>query len=167
MKDNYIRQRKDATGKQTVYTEIEINASPEVVKSKFFDFEKWGTWNKVHPKIAVKSGNLNDLSTNPKIDLTLDFGRKGDPAPAPVSPKVYENSKEVFNWGFSLGFLLNAKHVFIFESIQSGKATRLVHYEEMKGFFKSFAMNEETKLNMTKCYSAMNESLKKLCEQSS
>jgi|GEM_PF-5202000 len=95
--DTYIRQINEVTGKQTVYTEIVISASPEAVRTIFLDFEKWGTWNKVLPKIAVKSGDINDLSTNPKIDLTLDFVRKGDPAPAPVFPKVYENNKEVFN----------------------------------------------------------------------
>lgn len=71
--------------------------SPEVIKAKLFDFEKWETWNKVHPKIAIKSGDINDLSNNPTLDVYLDFGRKGDPAPDPVAPKVYENSKEVLN----------------------------------------------------------------------
>lgn len=39
-KYNYIRQRKDVTSEQTAYTEIVINASPELVKSIFLDFSR-------------------------------------------------------------------------------------------------------------------------------
>lgn len=61
---------------------------------------------------------------------------------------------------------MNAQYVFIFESIQEGKATRLVHYEEMTGLL-SLVMNEETKVKMTKCYNALNKSLKNICKQPS
>jgi hypothetical protein len=166
MKKNqtYIRNASEVTGKNTAFTEIEINASPELVRSKFLAFDKWGDWNSVIPQIAIKTGNLNNLKTKPTLDLTLNFGRKNDPAPAPVSPKVYENSAEVFNWGFNIG-VLKAVHVFIFEPIDEGKKTRLVHYEKMEGVLK-FVMNEKMKASMVDHYNKMNESLKKISEES-
>lgn len=161
--DAYIRNESDVKGKRTVYTEIEIKATPEIVRAKFLEFKKWPEWNTVIPKIAVKSGDINDLRTNPTLDLTLDFGRKNDPSPAPVSPNVTENNSNVFNWGFKMA-ILKAEHVFIFESINEGKGTRLVHYERMSGMLKSFVMTKKTQANMTERYNTMNEELKNVCE---
>ncbi len=100
---------------------------------------------------------------NLPLTLTLDFGRKNDPAPAPVNPVVYENNEEVFDWGFKRWYL-KANHVFIFEPINNGKGTRLVHYEKMKGLVKSFVLTKKTKKNMTERYELMNEALKKISE---
>ena len=158
----YIRKASEVTGNTTVFTEIEINASPELVRAKFLAFDKWGDWNSVIPQIAIKTGDINDLETKPTLDLTLDFGRKNDPARAPVNPKVYENSAEVFNWGFNIG-VLKAVHVFIFEPINEGKKTRLVHYERMGGILK-FVMNKKMKASMIRQYNKMNESLKRISE---
>jgi hypothetical protein len=55
-----------------------------------------GTWSKVLPTIAVKGDDINNPATNAKIDLSLYFGRKADPAQ--VFFKVYKSKKEVFNW---------------------------------------------------------------------
>ena len=164
-KTTYIRQASEIKGNQVAYTEIEINASPEVVRSHFLAFDKWSEWCAVIPKIAVKSGNIDDLSTKPTLDLTLNFGRKNDPSQAPVFPKVTENSPEVFNWGFDMK-IIKAEHVFIFESINNGKATRLVHYEKMSGILKSLVMQPKVKANMVKRYNTMNEALKRICETS-
>ena len=165
MKQNYIRQASEVTGKTTAFTEIVINASPEVVRAHFLAFEKWSEWNTVIPKIAVKSGNLDSMETKPTIDLTLNFGRKNDPAPAPVNPKVIENSPEVFNWGFNMG-LIKAEHVHIFESIDGGKSTRFINYERMSGLMKGAVMNAEMRENMVAKYNEMNAAFKKVCESS-
>ena len=161
--DTYTRQASEVKGRRTVFTEILINASPEIVRAKFLAFKKWPEWNAVIPKIAIKSGDINNLDTKPTLDLTLDFGRKNDPAPAPVNPVVYENNEEVFDWGFKRWYL-KANHVFIFEPINNGKGTPLVHYEKMKGLVKSFVLTKKTKKNMTERYELMNEALKKISE---
>ena len=46
---NYIRNVDEIKGKRIVYTEININAAPEVVKKKFLEFNKWSKWCKVIP----------------------------------------------------------------------------------------------------------------------
>ena len=38
---DYIKNVDEIKGKRTVYTYININASPEVVKKKFLEFNKW------------------------------------------------------------------------------------------------------------------------------
>ena len=74
--DNYIKNVCKVKGKRTVFTEINIDASSELVRNKFLEFSKWSKWCKVIPKIRVLSGDINNLETKPKLDLTLDFGRK-------------------------------------------------------------------------------------------
>jgi len=164
-KTTYIRQLTDVTGKTTAFTEIIINASPEVVRAKFLEFKQWGEWNTVIPKISVKKGSLNDLTTKPTLDLMINFGRKNDPAPAPANPRVYENSPEVFYWGFNWG-ILKAEHVHIFESFDGGKRTRFVHYEKMSGLMKGLVMKPEMRENMVAKYNTMNTAFKKYCEVS-
>lgn len=165
MKSNYIRQVQEIKGKTTAFTEIIIDASPDSVRAKFLDFEKWGEWNTVIPNIEVKRGNINNLNTKPNLALVLNFGRKNDPSPAPVNPEIFENSHEIFCWGFNWG-ILKAEHVHIFESIDGGQNTRYIHYERMSGLMKGLVMKTAMRENMVAKYNSMNIAFKKYCEVS-
>jgi hypothetical protein len=160
----YINSPEEVKGKRTVYTEIAINTSPERVKKKFLEFDKWSEWCKVIPQIKVISGDINNLETKPKLDLTLNFGRKKDPQKAPLNPIVTQNSKEVFVWGISYGFLLKAEHVFVFQPTNDGAGTHLIHYERMTGMLSSLFITKKVKANMAKRYTIMNQDFKRLCE---
>ena len=161
---DYIKNVDEIKGKRIVYTEININAAPEVVKKKFLEFNKWSKWCKVIPQIKVLNGDINNLESKPKLELTLDFGRKKDPRKAPVNPIVTVNSKEVFVWGIYNGFLIKAEHVFVFEAINGGEGTHLIHYERMTGILSPLIMTKKIKVTMTEHYNIMNQDLKKLCE---
>jgi hypothetical protein len=161
---DYLKNIDEVKGKRTVFTEIDIDASPEVVKKKLLEFDKWPEWCKVIPKIKVMDGDINNVETKPKLDLILDFGRKNDPRKSPVNPIVTVNSKNVFVWGVYNGFLIKAEHVFIFEPINDGKGTHLIHYERMTGLLSPFLMTKKLKATMTKHYDIMNQDLKDLCE---
>ncbi|MFT6369705.1 MAG: hypothetical protein ACJAWH_000785 [Maribacter sp.] len=108
----YIKQTSEITGKTTAFTEIIINASPELVRAKFLDVKKWNEWNTVFPTIGVKKRKLNDLTTKPTLDLVINSGQKNDPIPVPSNPKVCENSPKVFYWRFNWG-ILKAQHEHI------------------------------------------------------
>ncbi|MFY0675296.1 MAG: SRPBCC domain-containing protein [Bacteroidia bacterium] len=162
--DSYITDASQVKGKHTIFTEIVINASPQVVRAKFLEFQKWGEWNSMIPEIALKTGNLDSIETKPTLDLTLDFSRKNDPAPAPVFPEVYANNKQVFEWGFHKWYL-HANHPHLFESLDNGTKTRFINYEVMGGLFKSLIMTKKTKANMTEHFIKMNKDFKKFCEQ--
>ena len=111
------------------------------------------------------SGDINNLETKPKLDLTLDFGRKKDPQKAPVNPIDTVNNKDVFVWGIYNGFLIKAEHVFVFESINDGKGTYLIHCERMTGILSPFLITKKIKENMTKSYNIMNQDLKNICKK--
>ena len=161
---DYIKSKGEINGKRTVYTEININASPEAVKRTFLEFSKWSDWCKVIPQIQVVNGNINNLESRPKLELTLDFGREKDPQKVPVNPIVTVNSKEVFVWGLYNGFLMKAEHVFVFKPTNDGKGTHLIHYERMTGILSPLVMTKKIKVTMTEHYNIMNQDLKKLCE---
>ena len=76
---DYVKSKGEIKGKRTVYTEININAPSEEVKKTFLEFSKWSDWCKAIPQIQVFSGDINNLESKPKLELTLDFGRKKDP----------------------------------------------------------------------------------------
>ena len=50
---NYIRNAEEVKGKRIVYTEIDIDASSELVRNKFLEFSNWSKWCKVIPEIKV------------------------------------------------------------------------------------------------------------------
>ena len=161
---NYLRSAGEVKGKRTVYTEIDIDASTELVKNKFLEFSKWSKWCKVIPKIKVLSGDIDNLETKPKLDLTLDFGRNKDPQKAPMNPIVTVNNRDLFVWGIYNGFLIKAEHVFVFEPINNSKGTHLIHYERMTGILSPFIITKKVKANMTKRYNIMNQNLKNICK---
>jgi len=90
---------------------------------------------------------------------------KKDPQKAPVNPIVIVNNEEVFVWGIHNGFLIKAEHVFVFEPINDGKETHLIHYEKITGMLSPFIMTKKMKVTMTEHYNIMNQDLKNLCEQ--
>ncbi|MGK0365348.1 MAG: hypothetical protein ACI85O_002414 [Saprospiraceae bacterium] len=51
MKKDYFYQANEVTGKSTAYTEIDINVSPQIARSKFLEFENWSKWCSVIPEI--------------------------------------------------------------------------------------------------------------------
>lgn len=161
--ETYLNHADEVQGKHTIYTEIIINAPPEVVREKFLAFEKWPSWNSVITEIAVKTGNIDSLETKPTLGMTFDFNRKKDPAPAPLNPEVYANDGEAFVWGFDLWYL-KANHVHFFEPIENGTQTRFINYEEMNGWMRSFVMTKKRKANMTAHFIKMNEELRSICQ---
>ena len=159
----YMRHASEVKGKTTAFTEIIIHAPTEVVRENFLNFTKWGEWNTVFTKIEVKKGDIDKLETQPTLNLEIDFGRKNDPSTSPISPRVYENSPEIFHWGFNYG-ILKAEHLFIFESIENNSRTRFINYEKAGGLLKSLVMTQIFRENMVANYNTMNVAFKKLCE---
>ena len=103
------------------------------------------------------------METQPTLNLEIDFGRKNDPSTSPISPSVYENSPEIFHWGFNYG-ILKAEHLFIFESIENNNSTRFINYEKAGGLLKGLVMTQTFRENMVANYNTMNVAFKKLCE---
>jgi len=156
----YLKNIDEVKGKRTVYTEIDINVSPEEVKKIFLEFDQWSKWCKVFPKIEILSGDINLIESKPKLDLTSDFGRKNDPQKFSLNPIVSVNNKNVFVWGIYKGILITSEHVFVSESTNKGKGTHLIYYERMTGMLSPFLMTKKVKSNMAELYNIMNQDLK-------
>lgn len=160
----YLRDQSQVRSAQIVFTEIIIDASPEEVRSAFLDFEKWSEWNSVFPGVKIIQGDIQDVETRPVLALIWDFGQEDHPEEAPFQPIVLHNTPELFHWGVSRGFLIKADHVFLFESLQEGQQTRLVHYEQMRGLLKSFLMSKKNRQVMLESYQHMNQKFQQYCE---
>ena len=48
-----------------IETHIEINASPELVRSVFLDFDQYSDWNPFIKSLKVISGDLNNIDAVP------------------------------------------------------------------------------------------------------
>jgi hypothetical protein len=155
----------DQASKLTAYTEIVINATPEVVRARFLEFEKWPEWNSVITKLEVISGDINDLRNKTQVDALFKMDTTKKPTKAPMKLWVTENSKVAFVWEVKSSFILRAYHVFLFLPTPDGKSTKLVHYEKMTGFLSLF-MSKKIKANMVDRYGQMNKDLKRICEES-
>lgn len=152
------------------YTEIIIDAPPSVVRSKFLDFETRESWDPFHRKIEVTKGSIDgDDSSELEITLTLDMKMNDAPSkffkPLPVS----KNDKESFVWGLEIspcGFgIFRADHAnFFFASDETDNATRFVQYEIMGDIVLRLMFDKEMLLN---AYTAVNQALKKVCEEDS
>jgi hypothetical protein len=160
----FIRTIDDADTR-TAFTEITIDAPPAKVRQKLLAFEEWHEWNPTIPKIIVKSGDLSDLISKPTLELELDLARSGNSRKVPALPVVTVNDANALKWGLNLGVIFQAEHIFLFEPIDGGKATRFVHYERMSGLLSPLFMTNTTKNLMVEGYNAMNEALQKVVEQ--
>lgn len=160
---NFFKSQEEVKGK-TAYTELIINASPEKVRGAFLKLDEWPNWNSVIVKIDVIKGDMNDLSTQPRIDALFHMDTTKAPQPAPMKLWLTANSQQAFVWEVKNGVLLKARHVYLFLPEGGGKATRLVHYERMTGFLSLF-FSKKLRKNMANRYSLMNEELKQLCEK--
>jgi hypothetical protein len=161
--DKYFITEVEVKGK-TAYTEIVINATPKKVREEFLKLTEWPTWNSVIVKIEVLSGDINDISTKPRIDALFHVDTTKAPQPAPMKLWLTANNEQVFIWEVKNGLLLKAKHVYLFLPEDGGNTTRLVHYERMTGFLSLF-FSKKLRGNMENRYGLMNTELKQLCEK--
>jgi hypothetical protein len=157
-KDEVVRESK-----HHVYETIVIDAPPSKVRQGFMDFEKWQEWNSVID-FKIVSGDIDgNLAMKPRIKIGLDIENKGVWTRLPISPVITLNDEFGFGWGVNFGWFARADHVFLFESIEDGKMTRLHHYEIMDGCWTIFTSNQIPK--MRKAYIRMNMELKYFIEK--
>mmetsp|Transcript_11310 Transcript_11310/g.28591 ORF Transcript_11310/g.28591 Transcript_11310/m.28591 type:complete len:178 (+) Transcript_11310:133-666(+) len=152
-----------------VYTEIIIDAPPSEVKSNFLDFESRVNWDPFHRKIEVSNGTLEGDCDDLELTLTLDMNMNDKASKFFMPLSVNANDHESFIWGLVLspcGFgIFRADHANLFLAAdETGNATRFVQYERMADFVAKLAFDEDTLLN---AYTAVNEALKKVCEEAS
>ncbi|KAF8864632.1 hypothetical protein BDZ45DRAFT_721605 [Acephala macrosclerotiorum] len=147
-----------------ISTQIEISASPEVVRAKFLDFSKIPTYS---PNGFFKSIG----PTIPGRPLEPGVRMYNELDGATIKPILLENSPQTFRWRGSMLGLLNAIHIFGFQpSTSSPGHTNFIHEEEFSGLLaflmgegilaRWFGLREKTR----KRFVGYNEDLKRWCE---
>ena len=102
-----------------------------------------------------------------KISVTFDLKMDGNPSTFPLYPTVSQNDEETVVWGMKLtlfGYvMLGIDHAHLFlPSDDTGKSTKLIHYERFGGLIGKYIADTE---NLFNGYVALNEALKKVCEE--
>ncbi|RMJ10072.1 hypothetical protein CDV36_010283 [Fusarium kuroshium] len=92
---------------QTMIAEIEIQASPETVRSVFLDFSRYKEWNgwKVESSNTLKRPD----ELQPKEKLKVDLGTMK------FSPALLQNSPDAFEWHGNLWPIFSGKHEFTWQ----------------------------------------------------
>ncbi len=142
---------------KSIFTEITINASTEIVWKVLMDFESYPSWNPFVTRIE------GDPVVEQKLSITVSpKGKK----PMDFSPTVLVNEKEIeFRWVGQLlmNGIFDGEHYFQLEVIDEN-TTRFVHGENFSGLLARliFGILEES---TTKGFTAMNEAIKARAEQ--
>lgn len=111
----------------TVHTEIEVAASPETVRSVFFNWAAYPSWNN-NFRLTPPEGKLpQDLAKNEYINVEIVGGMK-------FKPYVTRNEADGFSWlGFGY-YIFNGEHQFSWKPSQKTPGhTTLVQKEDFSG----------------------------------
>ncbi|KAJ4329106.1 hypothetical protein N0V84_000466 [Fusarium piperis] len=112
---------------QTMIAEIEIQASPETVRSVFLDFPRYKEWTgwKVEPATPTKKSD----ELQPKEKLKVDLGTMK------FSPALLKNSPDAFEWHGNLWPIFSGKHEFSWQpSSKTPGGTTFRQKEDFTGF---------------------------------
>ncbi|KAK6076989.1 activator of hsp90 ATPase 1 family protein [Seiridium cupressi] len=89
---------------QAIVAQIEIQASPETVRSVYMDFPRYKEWTnwKFEPVVASKTSS----ALKPKDKLKVDLGSMK------FEPAIVENTSETFQWLGELYGVFSGHHEF-------------------------------------------------------
>ncbi|KAL0941720.1 activator of hsp90 atpase 1 family protein [Colletotrichum truncatum] len=112
----------------SVATEVEIEASPAIVRSVFLDWNRYKEWTQVwtiSPK--VEGTKPSELKVGDNITANL----KG----VAFNPVILENSTELFKWNGVVPLLFSGAHSFYFRpSNKTPGGTTMTQLEDFSGF---------------------------------
>ncbi|KAH6645391.1 hypothetical protein BKA67DRAFT_664474 [Truncatella angustata] len=113
---------------QSMSAEVEIQASPDAVRTVFMDFPQYKEWTKWNIEPAVLGTKSTDLSAKDKLNVNLGSMK--------FSPVVVENSPETFQWNGNLWPIFAGKHEFHWKpSTKNPGGTTFVQKEVFIGLF--------------------------------
>jgi hypothetical protein len=147
-------------GLRQVYTEIEINSTPEKVWNEFMDFPKFHEWNPLFNFIEGDPAKVG----NPLREHIFLFGR-GSPMVKWRSKVMIYNPPYEFAWRGHVWFSqfgLGEHHYQVIPIDE--KRVRFIHWELFFGFFPTLFFNISMKKKTTELFHQMNQALKQRVE---
>ena len=134
-----------------VYTEIEIEASPETVWAVLADNENYPAWNPYHVQVTGK------MSVGEQLIVYIHKPNGEKTSVKPHLLRLIPNQE--LTWGGGIHGLFYGEHVFLLEEIENGRS-RLIHKEAFTGLAVQFVPLEA----IDEGYALMNEALKQYIE---
>ncbi|CAI6098788.1 unnamed protein product [Clonostachys chloroleuca] len=120
----------------SLFTKIEINAPPDIVRSVLLDFEHHKNW---HATYVFKSLDPKikpiDLRPGDKLDIEIrGYTFMGYPYPFRFQPTIRENIPELLEWNGGPRMIFNGTHSFIFSySRENPSGTTFIQSEVFTG----------------------------------
>ncbi|TPX11705.1 uncharacterized protein E0L32_007684 [Thyridium curvatum] len=145
----------------TISAQIDILASPALVRQVFMDFAGYSQWQQGWNIRPVESGkNPLDLQASDRLRVSMHG--------MTFHPSVVDNRPEHFIWDGSLYGLFTGRHTFDFAHNKNDPSTTtFVQREEFWGpltyLFRPFIRKDQPMEN----WATFNEALKKECERRS
>ncbi|ETS73173.1 hypothetical protein PFICI_15118 [Pestalotiopsis fici W106-1] len=145
----------------TISAEVEIQASPETVRSVFMNFSHYKEWSKWTFTPQVPEVKPDDLKSGDKLQVDLSFMK--------FQPVVLDNSAERFQWDGKLEPIFSGKHEFTFApSTKTPGGTTFTQTEEFRGLLSFLMRPGWSFANSTlENWQAFNKDLKEEVEKSS
>ena len=144
-----------------IHTEIEIDASPDVVWNVLTDFESYPEWN---PFVRSIQGESN---RGAKLEVVLDQSLgEGGGKTMTMRPRVVRHEpRQQFGWLGRLWVpgLFDGEHVFELTELRGGRV-RFVQREHFEGLLVPL-LRRMLDTKTRPAFSAMNEALKQRSEQ--
>ncbi|QKX64086.1 uncharacterized protein TRUGW13939_11259 [Talaromyces rugulosus] len=147
----------------TISAQIEIAASPKIVRAAFLDFSRVKKTTGWEIEVKGPAKKETELKKGDRVNVNIN-GFK-------FSPIVRENSPEMFMWDGTipgLGFILSGKHHFYFlpSEVNTG-GTTLIQKEYFTGLVTMVWPGKDTQKWSIEQWNEFNEAFKKDIEQSS
>ena len=134
-----------------VYTEIEIDASPETVWAVLADNANYPAWNPYHVQVT------GQMAIGQPLVVQIHKPNGEETAVKPHLLRLEPNRE--LTWGGGIRGLFYGEHVFLLEEIGNGR-THLIHKEDFTGLAVQFVPLEA----IDEGYALMNEALKQYVE---
>ncbi|KAI5968352.1 hypothetical protein KGF57_000211 [Candida theae] len=151
----------------SIQTTIIIQAPPELVKDRFFDYAAYPTWNPFMVSFQ-KYTNTSDPQLNEGDELQIDLKLKGMKHTSTMYPKIISKTESSLVWRGVLvsDWIFYGVHSFTIEPLDGGKRTLFVQSEQFGGFLvyilQLFGVLSKTKESFIEFNEALKDEAEKL-----
>jgi hypothetical protein len=139
-----------------VYTEIQIDSTPDLVWKILTNFSDYSSWNPFLTQVAgdVKKGSTIHICVEPPGLKSMNF--------TPIVTKVEANRELRWEGKFIVPNFFDGEHIFILEELE-GRSVRFIHKEIYTGLLV-FLMQKQLNNNTKQGFELMNQALKEKAE---
>jgi len=154
----------------SVQTNIIIQAPPELVKQKFFDYQSYPSWNPFMVSFH-KYTNTSDPQLNEGDELQIDLKLKGMNHTSTIYPTILNKTDLSLVWKGALvsDWIFYGIHKFAIESLEGGTRTLFIQLELFGGLLvyilQLFGVFRRTQDSFIEFNEALKDEVEKLAHE--